>query len=71
MKKWECLTEREWDILKLRYGNKRYTLRDVGILYFISRERVRQIEYRALGKIGLDKNQIIEYLKGELNEKSI
>ena len=48
------LTERELDVLKLRYGfndNQPITLEEVGKKYGITRERVRQIENRALDKL--------------------
>ena len=48
------LTSREREILKLRYGLGRgeaYTLEDVGKLFNVTRERVRQIEAKALRKL--------------------
>lgn len=57
------LTEKEADILKLRYGlndGVERTLAEIGKVYNISRERVRQIISRALFK-----------LKKNLNEKKI
>lgn len=49
-----CLTEREANILKLRYGldnNYRLTLEEIGQKYHVTRERVRQIEAKALRKL--------------------
>jgi RNA polymerase primary sigma factor len=50
----EALRPRERDVLKLRFGlndgNKR-TLEEIGQLFGVSRERVRQIETRALNKL--------------------
>ncbi len=50
----ETLRPRERDVLKLRFGlndgNKR-TLEEIGQLFGVSRERVRQIETRALNKL--------------------
>lgn len=50
----ESLRPRERDVLKLRFGlndgNKR-TLEEIGQLFGVSRERVRQIETRALNKL--------------------
>lgn len=48
------LTDKEMLILKLRYGlidGNKHTLQEIANNYEISRERVRQIESRALGKI--------------------
>ena len=50
------LTEREIIIMKMRFGvnmpNKQsWTLHDIGKLWGISRERVRQLEARALRKL--------------------
>ncbi|MEP4190276.1 MAG: sigma factor-like helix-turn-helix DNA-binding protein, partial [Sneathiella sp.] len=48
------LNDRERDIIQRRYladADKRETLEDVGGIYKISRERVRQIEVKALEKM--------------------
>ena len=48
------LDERERDILRLRFGLDRgepRTLEDVGELFGVTRERVRQIEARAMSKL--------------------
>jgi RNA polymerase primary sigma factor len=50
------LTEREHDIVRLRFGldsGVPYTLEEVGDRFQITRERVRQIELRALKKLRL------------------
>ena len=48
------LTEKERNVVKLRYGfydNRIYTLEEVGDIYGVTRERVRQIELGAIAKI--------------------
>ena len=48
------LTPKEEEILKLRYGfidNKEYTLEKAGYVYGVTRERIRQIEEKALKKL--------------------
>jgi len=50
----ESLTGRERDIIKLRYGigdDYTYTLEEVGRKFNVTRERVRQIEAKALRKL--------------------
>lgn len=61
------LTEREKDIISLRYGlssNKPCTLEEVGGLFNLSRERVRQIQSKAMRK--LRRPQVAERLRGWL-----
>jgi RNA polymerase primary sigma factor len=63
----DILTERERDIITLRYGlcsNKPCTLEEVGGLFNLSRERVRQIQSKAMRK--LRRPQVAEKLKGWL-----
>lgn len=48
------LTEREQEVLKLRYGledGQERTLEDVGKIFNVTRERIRQIEAKALRKL--------------------
>jgi RNA polymerase primary sigma factor len=50
----ERLTERERTVLSLRYGladGRNWTLAEVGKAFQVSRERIRQIEARALDKL--------------------
>jgi len=57
----DTLTEREKEILELRYGlynNKIHTLKEIGSILNITRERVRQIEKKAIIKL---KNHFKEY----------
>lgn len=61
------LTEREKDIISLRYGlssNKPCTLEEVGGLFNLSRERVRQIQSKAMRK--LRRPQVAERLRSWL-----
>ncbi len=48
------LSEREASVLKLRFGledGRPRTLEEVGRIYFVTRERIRQIEAKALAKL--------------------
>lgn len=50
----DVLTEREKDVISLRYGlatPKAYTLEEVGCMFNLSRERVRQIQSKAMRKL--------------------
>ena len=50
----EPLTDREKEVLRLRYGlgtDREYTLEEIGRRLSVTRERVRQIEARALSKL--------------------
>jgi RNA polymerase primary sigma factor len=61
------LTEREKDVICLRYGlssSKPCTLEEVGSAFSLSRERVRQIQSKAMRK--LRRPQVAERLKGWL-----
>ncbi len=61
------LTDREKEVIALRYGlasSKQYTLEEVGGLFNLSRERVRQIQNKAMRK--LRRPQVAERLKGWL-----
>jgi len=64
----EKLNPREETILKMRYGllhDKNYTLDEIGIYFSLTRERIRQIEKRALEK--LHKADSTEILKSFLD----
>jgi RNA polymerase sigma factor (sigma-70 family) len=63
----DVLTEREKDVIALRYGlltSQPYTLEEVGGIFNISRERVRQIQSKAMRK--LRRPQVARRLKGWL-----
>lgn len=48
------LTERERDVLRLRFGlddGRQRTLEEVGVIFNVTRERIRQIEAKALRKL--------------------
>ncbi len=50
----ETLTYREREIIKLRYGigdGYTYTLEEVGRIFKVTRERVRQVEAKAIRKL--------------------
>ena len=50
----ETLTDREEKVLRLRYGlldGKTHTLEEVGKEFGVTRERIRQIEGKALRKL--------------------
>jgi RNA polymerase primary sigma factor len=62
------LTEREQKILKLRFGledGKSHTLEEVGQEFSVTRERIRQIEAKALAKLRKHKDtrKLHEYLQ--------
>ncbi len=64
----DVLTEREKDVISLRYGltsSEPYTLEEVGGMFNLSRERVRQIQSKAMRK--LRRPQVARRLKGWLN----
>ena len=63
----DVLTQREKDIISLRYGlatGEPHTLEEVGGLFNLSRERVRQIQTKAMRK--LRRPQVAARLKGWL-----
>ena len=50
----ECINEREFEVLKYRfglYGENNKTLDEIGKMYHVTRERIRQIEKKALQKL--------------------
>ncbi len=50
----DTLTEREADIIRYRlgfYDNRLYTLEEIGRIYGVTRERIRQIESKAMVKL--------------------
>jgi RNA polymerase nonessential primary-like sigma factor len=62
------LTAREREVIELRYGfldGKSYSLGDIGRTLALSRERVRQIELKALQKLRQPqrRNQIRDYFE--------
>jgi RNA polymerase primary sigma factor len=62
------LTEREQKILKLRFGledGKSHTLEEVGHEFQVTRERIRQIEAKALAKLRKhkDSRKLLDYIK--------
>jgi RNA polymerase primary sigma factor len=63
-----ALTEREQKILKLRFGledGKQHTLEEVGQEFSVTRERIRQIEAKALAKLRKHKDarKLHDYIK--------
>ena len=65
----KSLTDRERDVLTLRFGledGKPRTLEDVGQVFDVTRERIRQIEAKALRKLRNPAHS--KYLRGFLEE---
>ena len=63
----DVLTEREKDVISMRYGlnsSRPYTLEEVGLMFNLSRERVRQVQSKAMRK--LRRPQVARRLKGWL-----
>ena len=61
----DVLSEREKEVIVLRYGlssTKAHTLEEVGKIFDLSRERVRQIQTKAMRK--LRRPQVARRLKG-------
>jgi RNA polymerase primary sigma factor len=49
-----CLSPKEGEILRLRFGidgQPTQTLKNIGKLFLVSKERIRQIEHKAIGKL--------------------
>ena len=68
VKAMNCLNAREKSVILLRYGfvdGKFHTLEEVGKVYHVTRERIRQIEAKALRKLRQkrDNKHLIEYTK--------
>ena len=64
------LTYREREILKLRYGigdGYTYTLEEVGRIFKVTRERVRQVESKAIRKLQhpIRRQRLANFLNGE------
>ncbi|MAC76196.1 MAG: RNA polymerase subunit sigma-70, partial [Phycisphaerae bacterium] len=64
------LTYREREILKLRYGigdGYTYTLEEVGRIFKVTRERVRQVESKAIRKLQhpIRRQRLSNFLNGE------
>jgi len=56
-----CLTDREREVLELRFGLKdgrQRTLEEVGVIFGVTRERIRQIESKAIRKIRLTRKNV-------------
>lgn len=63
-----ALTEREQKILRLRFGledGRNHTLEEVGQEFAVTRERIRQIEAKALAKLRRHKDakKLLDYIK--------
>ena len=63
-----ALTEREQKIIRLRFGledGKQHTLEEVGQEFSVTRERIRQIEAKALAKLRKHKDarKLHDYIK--------
>jgi RNA polymerase primary sigma factor len=69
----KTLTYREREIIRLRYGlgdGYTYTLEEVGRIFKVTRERVRQIEAKAVKKLQnpVRSLQLEGYLRSEADE---
>lgn len=62
----EILSEREAEVLRLRFGLRNgipHTLDEIGILFNLTRERIRQIEGKALEKLRYTKDRVRPFLE--------
>ncbi len=71
----KTLTYREREIIKLRYGigdGYTYTLEEVGRIFRVTRERVRQIEAKAVRKLQhpVRKTRLASFLGGQAEQLS-
>jgi RNA polymerase primary sigma factor len=59
-----CLDERESEIIKKYYGldNTPHTLQEIGDIFGLTKERVRQIKEKALRKLRNDSYTLLDYL---------
>jgi RNA polymerase primary sigma factor len=69
----KTLTYREREILKLRYGigdGYTYTLEEVGRIFKVTRERVRQVESKAIRKLQhpVRRRRLNNFLSGQVEE---
>jgi RNA polymerase primary sigma factor len=69
----KTLTYREREILKLRYGigdGYTYTLEEVGRIFKVTRERVRQVESKAIRKLQhpVRRRRLSNFLAGQMDE---
>ena len=71
-KLFSCLNDREMNIIELRYGfngGEPETLQTIGEKFDVTRERIRQIESKAIKKLKLDREAWLNYLT--VNQESI
>jgi RNA polymerase primary sigma factor len=65
----DCLAPREASVLRLRFGlggEHEHTLEEIGTRYLLTRERIRQIEAKALGKLRKRSPELVALLDGRL-----
>ena len=72
----KSLTFREREIIKLRYGlgdGYSYTLEETGRIFQVTRERIRQIESKALKKLQHETRtkHLVGFLGGEEEEEAV
>ena len=69
------LNPRERDVMRLRYGladGKPKTLEEVGLLFQVTRERIRQIENKALRKLKQpSRNKLLREYVGKAPESEL